>query len=68
MKILIRQVRDQKGITLDELSLKTGISRRTIIRYEQDNLSPTLKTLEKIANALEVDVLDLIVWSTYNKR
>jgi len=61
MKILIRQVRDQKGITLDELSLKTGISRRTIIRYEQDNLSPTLKTLEKIANALEVDVLDLIV-------
>ena len=61
MKILIRQVRDQKGITLDGLSLKTGISRRTIIRYEQDNLSPTLKTLEKIANALGVDVLDLIV-------
>jgi transcriptional regulator with XRE-family HTH domain len=52
---LIRQLRQKKGITQEELSAKTDISVRTIQRIESGDVDPRAYTLQSIATALEVD-------------
>ncbi len=59
MKILIWQVRKQKGITLIELADRTHIGKTTLNDYENGKFSPTLRQLETIAKALGVRITDL---------
>lgn len=48
----IRQTRTQKGVTLQELSEKSGLSKGFICQLENDKASPSLQALEKLAGAL----------------
>lgn len=59
MEIKVWDKRSEKGITLKELSLRTGISKSALQRIESGKVSPTLEKLEKIAKALGVRVTDL---------
>jgi transcriptional regulator with XRE-family HTH domain len=52
---LIKELRLKKGITQEELSVKTDISVRTIQRIENGEVDPRAYTLQSIATALEVD-------------
>jgi len=52
---LIKDLRLKKGITQEELSVKTDISVRTIQRIENGEVDPRAYTLQAIAAALEVD-------------
>src|SRR5688572_6486937 len=52
---LIKQLRQKKGITQEELAAKTDISVRTIQRIESGEVDPRAFTLQSIASALEVD-------------
>src|SRR5690349_9589464 len=52
---LIKQLRQKKGITQEELAAKTDISVRTIQRIESGEVDPRAFTLQSIAAALEVD-------------
>ena len=57
----IKYCRKQNGITLDELSNKTGISKAYLSRLENGGrVNPSLKILGKIANALQVELALLI--------
>jgi len=57
----IRKLRQEKGISQDRLSKLADLSLNTIVNIESGgNLNPTIETLTKIANALEVKVDDLI--------
>lgn len=49
----LRQVREERGLTLVECGKKAGISYTHISEIERGNVCPSLKTLEKLANALE---------------
>jgi len=49
----IRQVREEMGLTLVECSKRAGISYTHISEIERGNVCPSLKTLEKLAKALE---------------
>lgn len=49
----LRQVREEMGLTLVECGKKAGISYTHISEIERGNVCPSLKTLEKLANALE---------------
>lgn len=52
----LKDLRKEKNLTQEELAKKTGISLRTISRYELGETLPrTKKYYEKIANALDVD-------------
>ena len=52
-----KEVREKQGITQEELSNKSGVSRAIIASLENDdNASTTTKTLSKIAQALGVPV------------
>ena len=59
MEVLLLKVRNEKDVTIKELSLRTGLSKSALQRIESGEVSPTLEKLEKIAKALGVRVTDL---------
>ena len=62
MKYRIREIRESTGITQEELSAKSGVSRATIWALEcGENKVTTTKTLLNIATALGVQVDDLFL-------
>lgn len=56
----IKRLRKFNNLTQQELSDKINMSRPTISGYEIGDRSPTLKDLEKIADALNIKVWELI--------
>lgn len=57
----VKRLREKMGISQEKLARLADVSNNTIINIEagkQNN--PTIKTLKKIAKALEVGVDDLI--------
>jgi transcriptional regulator with XRE-family HTH domain len=50
----IRQLREQKGITHDEIQEFCGLDHSYLARIEQGRTVPRLETLERIAAALAV--------------
>ena len=51
----IRKLRLEKGITQIELAKKAGISNTYLSDIENERTNPSLKTLFKIAKALETN-------------
>ena len=49
----IIRLRKEKGISQETLAFEAGISRHFMYRLENNLASPTVKSLEKIAQALE---------------
>lgn len=50
----VRALRDERGLTLDALSAKCGVSRSMLSLVERGESSPTAALLEKIAAGLDV--------------
>ena len=50
----VRAYRKQKGITVAELSMQTDLSIGMLSKIENGNTSPSLTTLQTLANALSV--------------
>jgi transcriptional regulator with XRE-family HTH domain len=48
----VREVRQQKGLSLQRLAERAGVSAAAIYRIEQGNMIPTITTLMKLAVAL----------------
>lgn len=56
----IRELREAKHITQEDLAKAVGMMRSNISRIEAAKHRPTLATMEKIAMALKVPVADLL--------
>lgn len=56
----LRKSRKEKGLTLIELSKKSGVSNPYISQIENNKFKPTPKILEKLANGLEIDYMILM--------
>lgn len=56
----IKKLRLKRNLTQEELSKKANISRVAIGNYERNDRIPNIAILQRIANALDVDVNDLI--------
>ena len=52
----IRLLREQQSCSQQDLAEASGLSRNTLSLLERGRTSPTLATLQKIANALKVDI------------
>ena len=59
MVIKIWEARSSLGISLTELSRRTGISVSALWNYENSRRDPGIKTLEKIAKALNTSISNL---------
>ncbi len=56
----IKFERGKRKISQLDLALKTGLTTRTVSRIECGTIDPKLSTLSKIANALEIDLIELL--------
>lgn len=56
----IRNIRKEKGLSQVEVSQKAGIAVNSLRLYEADKRHPNLETLEKIADALGVSVMEFL--------
>lgn len=56
----IRKFRIKKGLTQLDLAAACGFEESSIGRLENGNTNPTIKTLVKIAMALEIKLIDLV--------
>ncbi|MBI3950677.1 MAG: helix-turn-helix transcriptional regulator [Acidobacteria bacterium] len=54
----IYQIRQAREMTQADLSKKTGIAVPYLSRLENDHIEPSFTTLQKIANALNVSLVD----------
>ena len=56
----IKTFREEKGLTQSQLGDLCGMADSAIRRYENGRANPKIETLQKIADALEINVLKLI--------
>lgn len=57
----IKQLRKVLGLRQEDLSVKLGVSRQTIIAIENDKYNPTLELAMKLAKLLNTTVEDLFI-------
>jgi transcriptional regulator with XRE-family HTH domain len=50
----LKRLRERRYLTQRELAEKAGISADTIVKLEQDRWEPRLRTIRKLAEALDV--------------
>lgn len=60
-KIIIKDLRKNKNLTQKQLAEKAGLSQSTISDIEDGTKSPRLKTLDKIATALDIPTYELFI-------
>lgn len=56
----IKRLRAEKGISQRELARRIDMSGQMISKIEKAETSPSIETLSKIANTLDVSINDLI--------
>lgn len=56
----IRRVRKRLGVSQRELHIRTGIDMAVLSRIEQGHSSPKIDTLIRMADALGVDLAELV--------
>ena len=57
----IKRIREEKGMTQQELASLCNFEKSNMSRLEAGNTNPTIYTLYKVAQALKIDLTDLIL-------
>lgn len=55
----IRRLRFEKGMTQEELALRVGVSRQTVMSIERGATNPSVLLAYKIATALQTPVTEV---------
>lgn len=64
----IRELRNQRKMTQQELADQVGVTRQTVIAIEQDKYSPSLETAFKVALVLGVSLEQCFQYEPHGKR
>ncbi len=64
----LRQLRQSRGISQENLAIESGLGRSYYWRVEQGLINVTLETLVRLANALKIDMVDLFEKSSASKN
>jgi transcriptional regulator with XRE-family HTH domain len=62
----IRMMRQRSGLSQRQLAMRMQVPRTYVSKIENDKATPTLSSLQRLANALEVSVPDLLIASCEN--
>ena len=60
-KTFLRQWRDHRGLTLERLADRVGMTAGNLSQLERGNQGYTQNTLERLAEALQTDVASLLM-------
>jgi transcriptional regulator with XRE-family HTH domain len=55
----VREIRQQRRWTLEEVSRRTGLGRSTLSKIENEQMSPTFEVLRKLAAGLGIEIPQL---------
>ena len=58
--IAVRRLREERGLSQEELGHRTGLHRNHVGQIERAELTPTLKSVEVIAQALGTSASRLV--------
>lgn len=64
----IRMLRQRSGLSQRQLALRMQVPRTYVSKIENEKATPTLSSLQRLANALEVSVPDLLQSATSDTR
>jgi transcriptional regulator with XRE-family HTH domain len=59
----IQKLRESKGISQQDLAAKCNFEKSNMSRLEAGRVNPTLSTLGKVANALEVTLAEIFTFN-----
>lgn len=62
MKNRLRELREWKGLTQEELAKVLGVTRQTIIAIEKGKYDPSLRLAFKIAKFFKVKIEDIFIY------
>lgn len=62
--IRLREIREAKGLSREQLSRLSNVSANMIYHIETDRKNPTINTLAKLAKALNVPISELVIEDT----
>jgi transcriptional regulator with XRE-family HTH domain len=57
----VRDLRQRRSWTLEEVSRRTGLARSTLSKIENEQMSPTFDAVQKLAAGLGIDIPQLFV-------
>ncbi|WP_455445000.1 helix-turn-helix transcriptional regulator [Streptococcus salivarius] len=57
----IKELRLERGLTKIQLAKELGVNKRTILRWENDMMSMSLKNAVKIAEFFEISLDELVL-------
>jgi len=66
--LAIRSLRLRSGLSQRQLALRMQVPRTYVSKIENEKATPTLSSLQRLANALEVSVPDLLQSATSDAR
>lgn len=55
----LRQLRQERGLTLGEAGRMTGLAPSTLSKIENDQMSPTFDVVQKLAAGFDIDITEL---------
>lgn len=58
--IRLKTLRKEKGLSQEELALKSGLNRPYISAIEKGNRNVSLEVMEKLAGAMDIEIRGLI--------
>ncbi len=64
----IRELREAKGLSQEELAFKVGVHRTYLGGIERGERNPSLKNIDLIANALEISLAELFLFEKRKPR
>ena len=64
----IRNIREERNITPNELALKLGVSLNTIYNWESGKTLPTTELLPQLSIVLNTSIDDIIKWLDYQDK
>ena len=64
----IQRIRKEQSLTLDVLSEKSGVSKAMLSQIESEKVNPTVATVWKIAQGLQVEINELLAGGSEPSR
>lgn len=61
IRFKLKQLREDKNLSMRELAYRSELSVSLISKVEAGKISPTVMTLQKILNGLDVDLYDFLI-------
>ena len=59
MKILLSKIMYERNLSVRQVSIMTGVSKSAVGKIMNNEVSPTLDTIERIAKGLKIHISDL---------